>query len=142
MQGTIKVMRKDRKGFQLEDGQWYSGYNLLSVNKGDTVEFNFTQKGQYKNIDGPVTVVGGQQQAPAQPAKGYSSPVPRADDTERQRMIVRQNALTNAVTFALGNLKKGEVTTDTVIQIAQEFEYYTSGDLAKDGPVKEEFVPE
>jgi len=46
----------------------------------------------------------------------------------RERAIIRQNALTNAVKF-LGVVGEAEVySTEDVIEVAREFEAYTSGD--------------
>lgn len=44
MKGVIKSQRRDRKGFQLEDGVWYSSRNVLGkdLNKGSQVEFEYT----------------------------------------------------------------------------------------------------
>ena len=57
----------------------------------------------------------------------------KQNDEERQRMIIRQNALTNAVAYVLGTETKANATPEKVISIAQEFEFYTSGDMAKEG---------
>ena len=44
MKGVIKSQRRDRKGFQLEDGLWYTSRNVLGkdLNKGSEVEFEYT----------------------------------------------------------------------------------------------------
>lgn len=44
MKGLIKSQRRDRKGFQLEDGFWYSSKNVLAkdLNRGSEVEFEYT----------------------------------------------------------------------------------------------------
>ena len=49
-EGRIKVMKKDMKGFQLEDGGWYSGFNTIAAQKGDAVSIAFEQNGDFKNI--------------------------------------------------------------------------------------------
>lgn len=52
-EGIIKVVRKDKKGFQLDDGLWYSSFKELDVVKGDKVAvgFEFSKNGFYKNIE-------------------------------------------------------------------------------------------
>lgn len=52
-QGKIEVMKKDRKGFKMDDGQWYSNNFKpeLNVKVGDTVNVNYTVNGQYYNYD-------------------------------------------------------------------------------------------
>jgi hypothetical protein len=60
--GLITKVRKDRKGFFI-DGNWYSVFassEMDGVNKGDTVTFTFTKKGDWNNIDnGTVKVTAG-----------------------------------------------------------------------------------
>jgi len=60
MKGKIEKMRKDRKGLMIDD-VWYSGYKasfLGDAQVGDTVEFEFTSKGDFKNItDGTLKVL-------------------------------------------------------------------------------------
>ena len=51
--GKVKLIRKDKKGVQLEDESWYSNPNLknsLEVNKGDEVKISYTQNGQFNNL--------------------------------------------------------------------------------------------
>ena len=60
--GLITKVRKDRKGFFI-DGNWYSVFassEMDGVNKGDTVTFTFTKKGDWNNIDnGTIKVTAG-----------------------------------------------------------------------------------
>ena len=66
--GLITKVRKDRKGFFI-DGEWYSVFassEMDGVNKGDTVTFTFTKKGDWNNIDnGTIKITAG-----AAPASG------------------------------------------------------------------------
>jgi hypothetical protein len=66
--GLITKVRKDRKGFFI-DGNWYSVFassEMDGVNKGDTVTFTFTKKGDWNNIDnGTVKVTAGAAPAPS-----------------------------------------------------------------------------
>lgn len=102
MKTTIVSMRRDRRGFKDEDGNWYSCFNASTLNgceRGDEVEFEFTEKGGYKNVQEKTFVkVGGSASA------GDSAPTSRwhaYEDKEWQReinqRISKQNALNNAV---------------------------------------------
>lgn len=57
------VESKSRKGNSIKVGdEWYSCFNasdLRHVNWKDTVEFMYVEKGQFKNIKGPVTLIEG-----------------------------------------------------------------------------------
>ena len=53
--GTVKSVRKDKKGVQLEDGTWYSGFAILDCNKGDTVEIEYLTNGMFRNIKQIIT---------------------------------------------------------------------------------------
>lgn len=66
----------------------------------------------------------GSQEAEINPPPTASASL--APNLDRNRLIVRQNALTNAVNFSSG---KGEnVTVEQVIKVARAFEAFTSGD--------------
>ena len=62
--GTITAVRKDRKGFQIDNNDWYSSWDPVTAERGDNVVFNYVQKGQYKNIKGKVNVSGSTGSAP------------------------------------------------------------------------------
>jgi hypothetical protein len=54
-EGTVKSLRKDGKGLQLNDGSWYSSsyFHGKLPNKGDQIELAYTLGGennQYKNL--------------------------------------------------------------------------------------------
>ena len=72
--GMITKVRKDRKGFFI-DGNWYSVFaasEMDGANKGDTVTFTFTKKGDWNNIDnGTIKVTAGA--APASSGSGGGS---------------------------------------------------------------------
>lgn len=65
---------------------------------------------------------------------GYS------EDPEKQAMIVRQNSLSNAVTFAIGKLtlekKPDELTPEYVLLIAEKFAQYSMGKLKPSGVIE------
>ena len=51
MLGEIKSIRKDRKGIQLTNEQWFNSFNVLdSFEKGDIVKIKYKVKGDFKNI--------------------------------------------------------------------------------------------
>lgn len=60
MQGKIGKFRKDRKAFEIDD-VWYSAFKsswMGDAQSGDTVEFEYTEKGDFKNItEGTLKVV-------------------------------------------------------------------------------------
>lgn len=136
--GYIKAVRKDGKGFQLDDGNWYGVFaaTQLKANKGDYVEFAYKSVikngNEYRNVQGVVsgTAVsptgGSMREIPENNSGGQSrSPLMLPVMLARERAIIRQNALTNAVQYAFS---VNGVTVDVVIGIAREFEAYTSGD--------------
>lgn len=142
--GVIKAVRKDGKGFQLDDGNWYSVFNPIQLKaaKGDYVEFVYKEAvkngATYRNTQGvvqgtPTTITntGSTREVPdgntgsSQSRSPLMLPVMLA----RERAIIRQNALTNAVNL-VGSLfnEEEKANVELVIGIAREFEAYTSGD--------------
>jgi hypothetical protein len=68
------------------------------------------------------------------PAGGAPSNTKAMPPSDRERAIIRQNALTNAVNYFTsveGVSPDKDTDIDTIIQIAMGFEEYTSGDLLK-----------
>lgn len=151
--GTIKSMRKDRKGLQLGDGKWYSSFNPLpeGIEQGVCVTINFKENGNFNNIQGSVQVSGGS------PAPAATSSAPQADTTlpthyeklnyaslvktfpvapdHPDRAIIRQNSLTNAVRYVTALMAANGGTFDPlavkedILKYASEFEKYSTGDL-------------
>ena len=153
--GVVEAVRKDSKGLMIA-GSWYSSFNAFSgIMKSDVVSFSFVEKGQWKNIKGPIEKVTGVATADATNppsvaelvakseelpphymiARGYMNkvqmfPIP-ADHPDRA--IVRQNSLTNAVNM-LTNKHSFEGMTDVgiaglCVEIASIFEKYSTGQL-------------
>lgn len=159
---VVQSMSRDGKRIKI-DGDWYGAYDpaqagLTSVKYGDTVSFTYTVKDTgtavYRNIKGKVTVSGvgsstsssgpydGAVPSGAAPARAtapthYDFPVGPRD---RQRSIIRQNSVTNAVnlTAVILGTKDAPSNTDPseivglahhVIDIAKVFEAYSTGDL-------------
>lgn len=55
--GAVTSVRKDRKGFKLDDGNWYSSFAPVKAEKGDQVKIEFVINGNYRNLKN-VEVVG------------------------------------------------------------------------------------
>ena len=152
--GVVEAVRKDEKGLMIA-GNWYSSFNAFSgITKGDVVSFNFAEKGQWKNIKGPIEKVTGvavgdataspvsAQPSPASQelpphymiARGYMNKVqmfPIPFD-HPDRAIVRQNSLTNAVNLMSEFGTKGIVPKEAAsqsLEIASIFENYSTGQL-------------
>ena len=136
MRGTIEVVARTGKSFKLEgDSRWFSVFSPsdLQAQRGDYVEFEFTQKGNFNNAKVVKASSGGGQQPQQQSGSGNAAPKPAPQGRTfpvgllaPERTINRQNALTNAVTFVKDN---AEATVDDVLEIARKFEAYTTGDL-------------
>jgi len=138
--GVVGAVRKDSRGLMIDD-VWYSSYNAFSgVARGDTVSFEFVEKGAFKNIKGAIRKEGsGGGTAPAAAGaapKAYSRGGFPIDVKDGQRSIIRQNAVTNAREVLSMAMTKDQMEglgkddlTDTVINVARRIEAYTTGDL-------------
>ena len=120
------ISTKFNKWSILVNGTWYGTKEewkpKVAVNKGDTVVFD---DGGGKFIKRLKVVSGGYSHTvTSSPAKEES--VVGAVKISRDRCIIRQNSITNAVNFLSG---KKEVTPENVIDVARLFEAYSSGDL-------------
>lgn len=124
-----------------------SGLDVIAV--GDEVTFNWSQKGQYKNIQGAITKTGNTG-TPAPTASGPSSgwkvsggnkgggrpfPIPALDG---QRSIVRQNALGHSTSLITSLVSDGryesydaETIAEHIVGVARIFEEYSCGDDAE-----------
>jgi hypothetical protein len=148
MNGVVEMKRRDGKAIKVGEN-WFSVMAsspvLDSINKGDYVEFTYTEKPSpsgepYRNIKGSVTKVPPPAAAPVTGAgmmKGTASasgfigrtfPVPALAP---ERSIIRQNSLGHAVEIvtqmtAFGNC---EEAAERTIEIARMFEAYSAGDL-------------
>lgn len=154
--GVVESKRRDGKAIQVE-GKWFSifmGDALDSVNKGDYVEFMYTEKANpaggdsYKNIKGSVTKKTPPASTPmsAFPTTGAARamyakefPVP---PLHPDRSIIRQNSLSHATELVqysgLGAGWSGLSGSDEdrddymaarVIRMARMFEAYSTGEL-------------
>lgn len=106
----------------------YSSYEAVpGVSKGDHVTFDYKINGVYTNITGKVTK---NNYAEVVPMKGTPETLPVG--LTRDRCIVRQNALTNAIKFKELQIVVESVeaiTEEDIITTAVLFERYTSGDI-------------
>jgi hypothetical protein len=118
--------------FRVEgDEKWYSVYQAAQLNSaqvGQSVSFRYTEKSKgdktFYNVQGNVQVDG-------QSGGGNKTPPPTASASlapklDKNRLIVRQNALNNSTGFCIA--KGDNVTVEQVISVAKAFEAYTSGD--------------
>lgn len=134
-EGVVQAVRKDRKGFQLED-EWYSAFNpsqIDGVEKGAKVSFKFKENGTFKNLSGKVTVI-----SSTAPSGGGFKPRGDYENSDRQLSICRQNALTNARELMTviyehnpESFKDRDIIED-IIQAAYRFEDYTTGKLDRE----------
>jgi hypothetical protein len=121
------------------NGQWYNSkpeYVKVMPKEGDTVDF--IAKGKYFNNLKVVSAgggVSGQAKASGTAGGGQQTQGFLAVELERNRAIIRQNALTSAVNAYAGSLidvseEQGQMDEciDDIIYIARKFEAYTSGD--------------
>lgn len=152
--GTISAVSRNGKGICIDD-TWYNAYKAAQINgasKGDAVEFQVKEVNKggttFRNIEGDVRVVGaGSGGSSARPSGasgggrsnggGDSDKMTKEEWAKKDRMIVRQNALTQAnalfrsVTGEDGIAADPEDTDNYVaiiIEMAKQFEEYVTGE--------------
>ena len=148
--GVVESLARTGKSIKV-GGEWYGAFSPASLGGckvGDTVSFAWapSKDGQYKNIKGSVSVVGGGVATPASveasaprsaPSGGsygrsIAFPLPPLDG---QRVIVRQNALGHATKVVMEQDRgwiEGATDSemaDRIINLARQFEAYVAGDL-------------
>lgn len=146
--GVVESLARTGKSIKV-GGEWYGAFSPASLGGckvGDTVSFAWapSKDGQYKNIKGSVSVVGGGAATPAAvegsaprsaPSGGsygrsIAFPLPPLDG---QRVIVRQNALGHATKMVMdaGMYDSNDLagTAAKIIEAARHFEAYVAGDL-------------
>lgn len=157
--GVVESLARTGKSIKV-GGEWYGAFSPASLGGckvGDTVSFSWSpsKDGQYKNIKGSVSVVGGGAATPAAPdasaprsapsgaSYGRSIPFP-LPPLDGQRVIVRQNVLGHATKVIVdhqlsvdGGPISDDALADRIINLARQFEAYVAGDLdlelAKEG---------
>lgn len=144
MKGILKYDPRANKGgfYSLNiDGTYYSfGKTDPGVRKGDMVEFEVVQNGEYQNVK-PGTLKKVDQAEPTQTGKPPVTNVGSTTNSGRQfpvptrhgdRTIIRQNALTHATAIVLktgsdlGSDLPG--VANKVIGVAKILEAYSAGD--------------
>lgn len=133
--GTIEAYsNKYGKHSILVGGKWYSSKFEIKAEKGDTVEFDDKDKG-YVNALKVVGSGGGSPARSSYSGRGSSAPgFPVALDT-KDRSIVRQNSLSNAVRLVTDLYAKSadeekelEELANLCVSVARVFEAYSAGD--------------
>lgn len=132
--GTISRLGKNGKSFMLveKEDSWFSVFSesqLGGASIGDGVGFTYDEKEKdgrvFLNIKGNVSV-----KNPGIVPAPVAIPLVSKQKTgepslSKDRLILRQNALTNANT----TLKGDSPSPEEVIKVARLYEAYTSGDL-------------
>ena len=133
--GVVEVKSRTGKSIKIGD-LWYSAFTVATldgVERGDEVSFEsvLDKTGKYNNIKGSVKKgAGGTAAAPT--AEGSFKVLKPTLD--RERSIIRQNALTNArelyewVRASTDYDGTAETHCSEIIKMARLFEAYTSGD--------------
>ena len=113
-EGVAKAVRKDAKGFQLDNGEWYSGFNPLTIKKGDRVKVSYKVNGDFKNIDSfDIITKAPETSAPSAPKRDYH--------------LSPEQVRTNAVDLALRTKTELALTALEAIEVAKTYEKYLWG---------------
>ena len=128
---------KDNKRFKI-DGAWYSSFNAapFPVNPGDTISFDWVQKGDYRNIKSSVS----KSASGAAPVASSGGGSASGSATNRDLTIIRQNALAHATALVVASGVKGDLydAQDLVIDLAKKFAKYSETGEAE---ASQGFVP-
>lgn len=133
----VKAVRKDKGGFKLSNEKWYSpdkkGIKYNHISRGDFVSFEYTENGDWNNINTPVeTVSGGAIGVGSKPTIEVGFPVPAL---HYSRSIIRQNCLAHATKVVLARVAHSKTMptmerfTNDIINAARRLEAFASGDL-------------
>jgi len=132
--GIVTNIRRDGGAIQIDD-EWYSSYEGIEirkakVNRGDTVSFGWVAKGPFHNIKTAIDIndkgASGESLTPTGTAAGPSKKF-GAVRLERDRCIIRQNSLTNAVNYGITKDHAAD-GIENILATAKRFEAYSSGD--------------
>jgi len=149
--GTISRIGNNSKSFQMQETEdkWFGAFNMSQLQDakvGDKVEFFYesrTKDGRtFHNISGNIKKVATAESTGSSSVTPTSALLP--PPLSRERLILRQNALTNAVNaMALVMKEGGSFSKQECLAMAKDFERYTSGDGDNDndeGTSNEEVV--
>lgn len=112
--GMIKSVKKDKKGFQLDDGKWYTGFKELNVSKGQHVQFDYTVNGDFRNIHNGSLAVDPNQPKDVSNEYKTKEEVPQEVWDAKERRTIRVQCLHAAIAW--------EDDTADVLKTAEEFE--------------------
>ena len=134
--GTISRVGSNSKSFQMQETEdkWFGAFNISQLQDakvGDKVEFFYesrTKDGRtFHNISGNIKKVATAESTGSSSVTPTSALLP--PPLSRERLILRQNALTNAVNaMALVMKEGGSFSKQECLAMAKDFERYTSGD--------------
>ena len=149
--GTISRIGNNSKSFQMQETEdkWFGAFNMSQLQDakvGGKVEFFYesrTKDGRtFHNISGNIKKVATAESTGSSSVTPTSALLP--PPLSRERLILRQNALTNAVNaMALVMKEGGSFSKQECLAMAKDFERYTSGDGDNDndeGTPNEEVV--
>lgn len=119
---------------------WGNSYSIIGKLDGELETVDFASKPIHAprvgdSIEGTVETTQWGKKFKKQPSGGFKGPfTPRPEDPEKQKMIVRQNSLGNAIQFLMGAVEhkaktKDDLTTDNVLLIAEKFAKFSLGEL-------------
>ncbi len=119
---------------QETEDKWFGAFNMSQLQDakvGDKVEFFYesrTKDGRtFHNISGNIKKVATAESTGSSSVTPTSALLP--PPLSRERLILRQNALTNAVNaMALVMKEGGSFSKEECLAMAKDFERYTSGD--------------
>lgn len=136
--GTIKAVTGDGKRFKLDNDEWYGVYSasMLKAKVGDMVGFDYASVEKagrtFHNVKGSISILSSSPIIMA--SSGVSGPTFSRPEAilpvhmSKDRCIIRQNSLTNAVAYCSSQFQDEEVSIQRVIEVAREFEAYSTGD--------------
>lgn len=100
------------------DGVWYGLWKPLNFKQGQTIAFDELIKGDFKNMANVEVSTGA-----AQPGSSATGPVGgsrQPNDSERQTLIMRQNATTSAIALVAASKVAGKQDVDSLLELVRE----------------------
>jgi len=124
-EGTAKTKRGNVPTTNLKiNGDWYNCFKDYGAQEGDTVIVDYEMNGQYTNVQ-KITVLAGE----SAPKPNVFDSAPK-NNTNVQKSIVRQNALSHATSVVLNKDIVKDYNNDDIaneiIRVAQKFENYVN----------------
>lgn len=122
--GVVEAKAKNGRSFKVGD-DWFSCYNaddLNDINKGDEVSFEYKENGNWKNVQGKPSKVGGSQPAQQQPQQAPAKAAGKSFNGGANVGIEVGHAINNAVAIAVA---EGDTSIGNIEKIAGSI--YTMG---------------